>query len=93
MLIILLTFKVKIRIKKLVIIWSYLKVKIGDEKLVIIWLNFKVKFGDEKVVIAHNFTLASPVINALIDGKPEIFQVRNAMFYKWDIIILLLCIY
>lgn len=37
--------------------------------------NFEVKFGDEKVVIAHNFTLASPVINALIDGKPEIFQL------------------
>lgn len=37
--------------------------------------NFEVNIGDENLVIANNFTLASPVINALVNGKSEIFQL------------------
>lgn len=36
---------------------------------------FEVKIKDETFLIENNFTLASPVINALINGKPEIFQL------------------
>lgn len=36
---------------------------------------FEVMVKDQTLKIANNFTLASPVINALIDGRPEIFQL------------------
>jgi len=41
--------------------------KLGD--------HFEVTVGTERFSIPDNFTLASPVINSLINGEPQIFQL------------------
>lgn len=37
----------------------------------------QVKIGKDTFSIADNFTLASPVINSLINGEQQIFQVLH----------------